>query len=147
MAKDQWSRLPGKSRNYIDNATGQILSRRQYDNLAAPERNAPIKPISFQRLQTEKRKRARYQAVIRDLQSEQRKRGVDSSARELRNSDLTKHLIAELGARNKNGKPAVRRIKAALIALGRREGIPYAIAPGDSGKNYRRGNDGKWFAV
>lgn len=158
-ASKLFDRLPGTARNYYDtrNPNGGPLSRRQRD--AAVDKivresgsGAPArKPVSFERLKRQRHQTDRYQDLLHTYVDARRAAGDTVTIKtksglktrligpgDLRTSAEFKRLLGELQTKNKNGSPAQRRIKAALIALGRREGIPFAVPPGQSAKWLRK---------
>lgn len=142
--KGEWVRLPGSKREYQNTRTKQVLSRRQYDKLPAVERPRSTGHQPFARTLKKRRQDARYQANVRDYILEQARLGNTLTPKQVRQSATFKALIKGFDAKNKSGTPNKNEIKRVLIALGRRRGLPWSVAPGDSAKDYVRNKDGTW---
>lgn len=149
---DRFTRIPGKERNYYDSNTGKIYSRRQYDKLSEKERRAPAK--SSERKKHEASQLKKYQSAIGARVVKLRSEGKEVSVRAVRNAEETKTLYKELKASNagrtkyvrgkKKGhdKPRTAAENKKLIRilkdLGRREGIPDWVKPGETAA-FKRG--------
>lgn len=108
-----WKSLGGSSRRYVDTATGQTISRRQFDNLSRP---APIQGTKA--LAAPVRHMSRYNKIVSDFIVQHNKEtGVLMTRRQARQSQDLKNIVKALKSKD-NSKDGVKAI--ALFLLGRR---------------------------
>lgn len=127
MARAKGSRVAGSARRYIDpNDSSKTISRRKYDQLkqAAGERTKRDESGATRARIASRR----YAALAKDYAEQH---GV--SVRQARNSPELKKAIREIKS------PDWKTVVKALKELGRREGIPDYVKPGESPEWKRSG--------
>ena len=162
-----WRRLPGRARQYQDTATGVVISDRQFRKLGNPARapsrplvrtldkrelppsalpvRASIRPVEYDRLKITQRANARYHQLVSDYVKAEAEKGRQVGLQEARRSQGLRNIQALLSARRKDGKQHIPKVKKALKMLGRRDGIPEHVRPGESHKRFKRDPvTGKW---
>lgn len=103
--------LGGKSRRFQLKGTIHTISRRQYDKL-----NPPVPTSEYNK------------SVLRSFMNKQRASGHPMSKQEARRSKAFHNVISGMKSTNEEER------LAALKALGRRDGIPDWVKPGESHK-------------
>lgn len=118
----RFTRLPGTARNYRDNVTGIVYSRRQLDaikrgideirtiegaKIKAPKgAAAPIKPMSGERLQQQRAAQHRYNAIVKDYKAKLKAEGKLLEKENVRSRKELKALLDELKKASKKQKAA-----------------------------------------
>lgn len=146
-----WVRLPGSSRNYQNDQTGEVLSRRQYDSMQ--ELFGERKLMPPKRLHEQRLAQHRYNERRKHFQSDQStKLGRPVTYKEASTSKELKKITKQLKSldkvvgRDKHGKPILlrdtpegrRMLREDLKQLGRRRGIPDWVPPGLSDKFHQK---------
>ena len=137
----RYSRLPGTSKNYVDNTTGQVYSYRQYLKIDINQRD---RTLTGPQLQKRRFIQARYNSLFDDYFRKRQQTDPSITRGQLRQDSRYKELQALLRSKTKKGKPNQTVIKKALKELGRREGLPDNVKLGQSAKLYTRKDNGKW---
>ena len=149
-----WVRLPGLSKRYaprngvipasVRSKNGSI-STRQFNALSDDARGY-AKERKFQDvLKKENAKKKLTRDGKRNyIKYVQEKTGKKLTPRELDKDASYRELVALLKSKTKSGKPNKTDLKRALIGLGYRDGIPWAVAPGDSHKKYKLLKNNTW---
>lgn len=130
-----WRRVPGTSRQYINVATGQKVSRRQYDKFATAA--GVRQPLDIAEKAKRRVKQARYQDLVEDFVAQKKSQGIKITKRQARSSKELKGLLGDL---KKASKPAPKKLSGEklldyrrkqnrkklnlLKKLGRRDGLP-----------------------
>ena len=127
-----WVRLPGSDRKYLNEETGQTLSRRQYDKV---KHDLGIyKPITGTRKQQQQQYNNRLDDYIKSKETE----GYKINRRQAQASTDFKQGKPSAYVRNYNPAIAtpdqISRQVRALETRGLRHGIPSWVPPGESDK-------------
>jgi len=110
-----WRRLPGSSRNYINDATGEVLSRRQFDKIV--EAMGEHRMIGGAEHDAFAGKTRAYRATLKMFRDMRAREGRPLSKREAMRSEEFKQLYRDSRARGGLKNPAAReRAKAKRTA-------------------------------
>lgn len=132
MAVPGFTSLGGTSRRYIDNSTGEEISRREYNKRAGlasfEERKAQL-----QAQENYVNPMAKYNSLVNDYRQYQSKQiGIKPSSVKVRGNSSTAQKFAQiqqdLKSRDKSSTGATAR---ALVELGRRE-LSWTFAVGET---------------
>ena len=108
-----WQRLPGSAQRYVDNETGEVVSRRQYQKLIGkPLPSVPKKPGAMHR----------YTSAIEAAQRDLASQGVRLTKSEVRQLPEIKQAwrdIANTPPLGQRTEEDAKRLARALQAIGR----------------------------
>lgn len=126
-----FKREKGGARGYVNQATGQRLSRRQYDKIA--QSTAGKAPVPAQRLAKQANAQLHYNRLLSSYVARKRAEGEPINKTEARKSPELKQAIKDLKTRGKTQAAETKR-REALKTMGLRTGVPDWVHVGDSGK-------------
>ena len=156
MANGQglFKRLPGKAKRYapisgaappgVKLGADNAISTRQFNKLADDVRGYAKQAQPKKLLNRNNHKRSLILSRKRDFQAQAKARGLSVSINQVGNNADYKQIEALFAVRTKPtkkhplGRPNETATKRALVLLGRRNGLPWNVPPGDSPKAYYR---------